>query len=361
MSMQKALAISESPREYSFLLLRILQFFKGSPKELSKLRETASEFKRCADHIIRLEITNLVGSSIRPIQGQSNGELLDAAMQMDRVARRWLRYWHANTSRADGFDVGLIGNYTRKKCNYDHMEASSTSSYVIALVPCTFSFQNSASEPTRTVKVVSSVPVMIELNKKIVHRGGQSIIDNMAYLPRKFLHMNTKDNGEFYVKANAYRYQREGSLDSTLRRIQRDLESPPSTTLSDSQCVLAVILHSQQHGGSENLYNEYYSDCLKLFHQYQLGHRLPSLDILEKAIENELRIKTMKKLYVEKMDANFKEASLKLSILERKVEKKFWKEEVKRNVHLFFVLLFGSMALIEKFNLHIRIRSAFSG
>lgn len=353
MSIQQSLVINESPREYSFLLIHILQFFIGSPEELSKLRETANEFKRCADHIIRLEITKLVGPSIRPIQGQSNGEVLAAAMRLDRVSRRWLRDWDANTSRADGFDVGLISDYTRKQCNYGHIGTSSTSTNVIALVPCTFSFQNSASEPMSTVKVVSSVPVVIELNTESEHRDGQNSTINKAFLPRKFLHMNMKDSGEFYVKTNALRYEREKTLDSTLRRIQRDLEAHPSNSLSDSQCVLAVILRSQQHGGSEELYNEYYSDCLKLFHQYQLGHRLPSLDILEKAIENEIRIKTMKKLYVEKMDANFKEASLKISILEKKVDKKFLKEEIKRNVHMFFVVVFGSMALIEKFNIRI--------
>ena len=86
-----------------------------------------------------------------------------------------------------------------------------------------------------------------------------------------------------------------------------------------------------------------------MFERYQLGLCLPNLRILEKAAETEIRLNTIKNEYVKDMQSSAKKASEKIEILEKKVETKFYSEEIKRKVHLTFIVLLGVLALLEKF------------
>jgi hypothetical protein len=372
LTLQEALCINEAPREHSDLLLHVLKFFIGSPTELEKVRQIAKEFNRCATTIMSREVQNLIGTHIRPMKNQSIGEVYCAALELDVISRKWLRGWDADldektndkvklmrgrpigavqaqaktqadankTDFRDRIEVGIICNHSRRRCRY---ETIAKSIRVVALIPCTFEIERDST----TIKQVASVPVGIQFNTKPKYLVGKLKPINNIFLPSKFLHMNMGGSGEFFVPRNVALYKRETTLSETLRRTQYELQSYAYAP-RDAHGLLSVILHSAQYGGSEKLYKMYSSECLNLFHQYQLGDRLPNLDVMEKAVENEIRLNNMKKEYIEKMEVKFKNATKKLEILEEKVNTKFTKEEIKRHLHLLFVFLVGGLALAEK-------------
>mmetsp|Transcript_3644 Transcript_3644/g.5289 ORF Transcript_3644/g.5289 Transcript_3644/m.5289 type:complete len:351 (+) Transcript_3644:82-1134(+) len=349
MTFQSMLHIHESPRDRSDLLLHILEFFDDSPKELSNVREVAREFKLCADFIISQQVRRLVGPHIKPIQGQSNGEVFDAALQLDRVSRRWLREWDANTSRRDGFEVGIVSNYTRKRCQYDKIGKSVI---VIALIPCCWDLTQSQKNhlSSNNNKMSCYVPVGIQFNTIPKRFSNTSTKINSASLPEKFLHMNMDDNGELNLRGNTAKYLGEKTLVCTLNRIKKEIQTF-TVSSPDMHCALAAILHSTEYGGSQEQYAQYATQCIALFENVVLGERLPNLDIFEVAVQNAIRLNKAEKEYELKLITRFRESNRKLENLEEKVNKKFTSEEIKRKFHLIFIVVVGGLALLEKIGL----------
>mmetsp|Transcript_24443 Transcript_24443/g.28294 ORF Transcript_24443/g.28294 Transcript_24443/m.28294 type:complete len:343 (+) Transcript_24443:124-1152(+) len=333
MNASEALSIQECSctRPYSDLLVHVLQFFSGSPSELSKARPISKEFKRSADFIITSEIEALLGPSIKPIHGQSPGELLAAAIELDEKSIRWIRSWDANTSRKNGFDVGVVGAYTMKRCGYDIIFDEPIN--VIALIPCMAS---------------SSIPVGIQFDKTPsynIYRPFESI--NNVFLPRKFLHMNKDECGEFYVYKQIAVYHKERALNDTLKRVRKDILNYDFTG-PEARSVLSVLLHSPNYGGLKPLYDKYFYECLKIFENFRLGHRMPDLNVLESAIHSELKLRKMQRDYLEKMEEQIKSATAKIERLENNLKYKYDSEAFKRTCHCFLLIALGFIALVEK-------------
>lgn len=357
MTIQETLGIHESPRDCSLLLRHTLQFFTGSPRELCLFRETCREFKRCADTIIQTELKRLLGPHImHPMPGQSYGEIYDVALnELDERSRISLRDECNDMPhlRSCGFDIRIIGRYTRKRCEYDKINKSIN---VICIVPVRFEAKVHENDQNTTT-MIAKLPIGVSLYQTPEYLNDKTKTITAIYLDPKFLHMNRDTDGDFYVANHVDGYSSERYLKDTMHRVQSELQTYEAT-FPNVKCAYSTLLHSTQYGGSIKNYEVYHIECLKNFRTYQLGEKIPNLESFDLCVLNELRMNKMKKEYIDKIDIDYREAKEKIIELERQVSKKFRLEEIKRLVQLAIFVGLGMLVLLEKLELWKKLHVA---
>ena len=357
MTIQEALCIHESPRDCSLLLRHTLQFFTGSSRELCLLRETCREFKRCADTMIQSELKRLLGPHVmHPMPGQSYGEIYDVALnELDERSRKSLRDECNDLPnlRSCGFELGLIGRYTRDRCEYYKINKAIN---IICIIPVRFEGKRHEDEQ-HTTTMIAKVPIGVSLHQTPAYLNDKTKSITAVYLDPKFLHMNRDTDGDFYVNNHIGTYCRERNLKDTMHRVQSELLTYEAT-IPNAKCAYSTLLHSTQYGGSSQDYEEYHVECLKNFRTFQLGEKLPNLESFDLCVLNELRMNKMKKKYIDKIEIDYKQAKEKIIELEKEVSKKYRLEEIKRLVQLAFVVGLGVLVFFETCDLWKKVHVA---
>lgn len=194
--------------------------------------------------------------------GQSGTALLHGAEEADEATREYLKDWHVQTARSEGFEVGLPTIRT-DQC---HVLAG--------------------------IKIKSPdalVPVMLSFNQDLKLGLATHEVGTQVHLPPRFLHLNIwPDSGRFDICNQSQNDDHETSILDSLRRVKYDIYHPNADYPRSYAPYRLYRLDQSSRittGEPSKLYRECIDKCIGLFSGYQLGQPTPDLTIFYKRIE----------------------------------------------------------------------------